>query len=286
MNLTLQKIDNIVQKKIYIYEILCEKNDEEKCSDFSYLNELLEEMNNQIDTLKKHVSTNRWYSIERMNFNNDYTEIKLINCKYNYRPNLIDIRTKIERASPKSADEGDKESTHALIKNNLVAFEYRRSGTSISVFNMILNEIWNSIRAKYDSNIKRIVLKQILEKNFFDIIKKSKRIKNVKFDVFCTNSGSDYYNLYNEKTMHETYCIEYKAKKRQSIEKQPLLDKIEGLFINKEVSKVTVDVDDEENNKRIINSDVFAKQIYIYVNKNDNGEVISEDIFQKMSELI
>ena len=56
--------------------------------------------------------------------------------------------------------------------------------------------------------------------------------------------------------------------------------------IAENVNKITVNIYDEDDNPRIINTDEFSKQFNIIVSKNQNGEIISSDIFTKMRELI
>lgn len=50
--------------------------------------------------------------------------------------------------------------------------------------------------------------------------------------------------------------------------------------------KVTVNLNDEDDNPRIINTEEFSKQYNISVEKNEIGEVIAEDMFQKLSGLL
>ena len=69
--------------------------------------------------------------------------------------------------------------------------------------------------------------------------------------------------------------------------KTSFIDKIERILAEKEkIEKVTVDIIDEDNNPRVINTEEISKQFNIDVEKNSNGEVIDVDIFSKLKELI
>ena len=69
--------------------------------------------------------------------------------------------------------------------------------------------------------------------------------------------------------------------------KTGFIKKLERLLAENEiVNKVTVNIFNEDNKPQIINTDEFAKQFNLIVSKNQNGEVISEDIFMQMKDLI
>lgn len=192
-----------------------------------------------------------------------------------------------ERRTPKSDFEGDKEKTHFVIKNGIIAYEQRRNGTCISVFSKLLNEAWKQIRNTIDSTITSIVLHQQIDTNFLEIIEKANKIKNAKFVVSSTLIGSEFFNFSGDNGVEDSYVLEVKAKKRHCFDKTNFIEKIERILASEEqVDKVTVSLNDEDDNPRIINTEEFSKQFNICVAKNDIGEVIDEDIFHKLSDLI
>ena len=78
-----------------------------------------------------------------------------------------------------------------------------------------------------------------------------------------------------------------KAKKRNEFNKTSFIQKMERILAEGEnVNKVTVNIYDEDDNPRIINTEEFSKQFNLVVSKNQNGEIISSDIFTKMRDLI
>ena len=279
---------NSINRKIFLYEIYCKQNGIEDDQEFQYTQQLFQYIQTLGNTLEyNNTADNRWYAVESIAFQNGVIYGVLVCCKYNYRPNLINVQNKIERVSPKTAAEGDKEKTHFVIKNGVIAYEQRRNGTGISVFSKLMNEAWRRIRSSIDPTIKAIVLHQIIDNSFLEIIRKANKIKNVKFVVNSHLIGSEFLNFSGDNGVEDSYVLEVKAKKRHSLDKVHFIQKIERLLATEEqVDKVTVSLNDEDDNPRIINTEEFSKQYNIYVAKNNIGEVIAEDIFQKLSDLI
>ena len=214
-------------------------------------------------------------------------QVVLMCCKYKYRPNLINIQQRTERPSPKTDDEGDKEKTHLLIYNNTIAYEQRRNGTAVSIFSRFLNQAWNQIGKVHDVEIKSIVLKQVIDTDFISKIRNANKVKNAKFIVDSSLVGSPFFNFNEDNGVQDEVVLEIKAKKRRSIDKDCFIDKLERALAEGEtVKKVTVDIYDEDDNHRIINTEEFSKQITINVRKNEYGEIDSDDIFMKLRELV
>lgn len=280
--------NNSISRKIFLYEIRCKKKRIEDDQEFHYMHQMFHLMQQLGKSLEYDNTTdNRWYAIESITIKEDVIKGILVCCKYNYRPNLINIHNKEERVSPKSDAEGEKEKTHFVIKNGIMAYEQRRNGTSISVFSKLMNKAWKIIRSGIDLTINSIVLHQLIDTNFLDIIKKANRIKNAKFIVNSHLIGSDFFNFSDDNGVEDSYVLEVKAKKRHSLDKAIFIQKIERILAsNEQVDKVTISLNDEDDNPRIINTEEFAKQFNICVAKNSIGEVVDEDIFQKLSELI
>lgn len=277
-----------INRKIFLYEIRCKKKRTENDQEFHYVHQMFNLMQQLGKSLEyNNITDNRWYAIESITIQEDVIKGILVCCKYNYRPNLINIHNKEERVSPKLDAEGEKEKTHFVIKNGIIAYEQRRNGTSISVFSKLMNIAWKRIRSEIDSTINSIVLHQLIDTNFLDIIRNANKIKNAKFIVNSHLIGSDFFNFSDDNGVEDSYVLEVKAKKRHSLDKTNFIEKIERILASGElVDKVTISLNDENDNPRIINTEEFSKQFNIYVKKNSIGEVIDEDIFQKLSELI
>ena len=279
---------NSIKRKIYIYEIYCLKKGIDENQKFDYTEKLFNEIEKNKNSIEyNNISDNRWYSVEKVNFSAQFIDCTLICCKYNYMPNLINVEDRSERNSPKKSSEGDKEKTHITIKDNVIAYEQRRNGTSATILMRLMNTAWNNIRDSVDPSISKIILRQVVEDDFLEIIHKANRIKNAKFLVSSTLINSEYFNFSNDSGVDDLYTLEIKATRKKSINKPSFIDKIERILAEKEkIEKVTVDIIDEDNNPRIINTEEISKQFNIDVEKNSNGEVIDVDIFSKLKELI
>lgn len=231
--------------------------------------------------------SSKWYSIEKINIINDNEyEIIFINCKYNHRPNYINVVTKEERESQKEKDEGDKEITHAYIKENTLLLESRRSGTTAYIISRLFNVILSQIDELNTDDGEKIVLSQILDNDFLDIINKSKRIRNIRYKVSSSLQGSQFFNYGQDENIEEEYEIKIKAKRKKTFNKNKFIEwLISNVVSKKNIEKIIVDLIDENYNKKVINNEEFGKSTYVNVEKNDKGEVISEDIFSKMKDL-
>ena len=279
---------NTIKRIIFQYEIMCKKEGEEELCDFPYLFQLIEHINSNINQYEYPDKTNsKWYGFDKINSNNLLWQVVMANCKYNYKPNLINITNRAERPSPKNNDEGDKEKTHLLIYGNVILFEHRRNGTGMYVLCKLLNDAWKTIKSVIDPRIVKIEARQILDNNFMEIIKKSNRIKGIKIIADSHLISSDFFNFSEDNGVQEKYSIEIKAKKYHQFNKYTFINRIEKfLTLDQSIDKITVDLHDEENNHRIINTEEFAKRYVINVNKDNNGDVDSYDMFLQMGSLI
>lgn len=260
---------NSIKRKIYIYEIYCQKKGIDENQKFDYTEKLFNEIEKNKNSIEyNNITDNRWYSVEKVNFSAQFIDCTLICCKYNYMPNLINVEDRSERNSPKKSSEGDKEKTHITIKDNVIAYEQRRNGTSATILMRLMNTAWNNIRDSVDPSISKIILRQVVEDDFLEIIHKANRIKNAKFLVSSTLINSEYFNFSNDSGVDDLYTLEIKATRKKSINKSSFIDKIERILAEKEkIEKVTVDIIDEDNNPRIINTEEISKQFNIDVEK-------------------
>ena len=286
-----EKIDwsKIAEKKIFSYELKYKndyKDDDSKM--FPYIDLLMEEIQENLHLYNfKHEKENKYYAIESIEKSGQFYKIILKNCKYNFTPDIINVDTQQERSSFKSLNEGDKERTHVLIIGHTMLYESRRNGTAPYIFKTFLNHALKQVQKNIDVKICCILFAQTLDKNFLEVLKKSRKIKSTKFVVKSNLIGSEYFNFNNDNGVQDNYIIEVKAKKRNQFNKENFIQKIESLLAeSKSVEKITVDICDEDNNPRIINTEEFAKFYRIYVDKTNTGEIVSDDMFNKMKGII
>lgn len=283
-----RKFPNTTQRKFFKYEVYCDKRGEEEQILFPHMDELMAEL---VKNHKKYFYDNnmdsRWYAIEDIKRDTASYEITLINCKYNYRPNLINVEDRTERTSPKIKTEGDKEKTHVMLCGNTFLFENRRNGTSVSIFSQFLDYAWSKIRRSIDPYIDRVVVKQVLDNNFLDMIKTANRVKNIKVIAHSALIGSEFFNFNNDLGVDDCYTLEIKAKRRKKFDKENLVKRFESLFAQDvKVEKVVVALDDEEGNSRVVNTEKFAQQFVVDAEKDANGVIDSEKLFASLKEII
>lgn len=287
----IQQVDwtKVAEIKILEYEIKYKEDSKDTESKPFYnigliLNEILENIANYF---VKDEKNNKYYAIDSINKNGEYYEIVLKNCKYNFTPDIINVETNNEHPSSKNLNEGDKEQTHILIYGNKLLLEKRRNGTPLGILQKYFNEALQKVKINLDAQIYKIVFAQIFDENFLDTLKRAKRIKSSKFKVKSNLLNSDFFNFSNDTGVEDTYLLEIKAKKRNEFNKINFIKKIESLLSEeKAIDKISVDICDENNISRIINTEEFAKFSKIYVSKKETGELLSTDMFEKMKGLI
>ena len=287
----IQQVDwtKVAEIKILEYEIKYKEDSKDTESKPFYnigliLNEILENIANYF---VKDEKNNKYYAIDSINKNGEYYEIILKNCKYNFTPDIINVETNNEHPSSKNLNEGDKEQTHILIYGNKLLLEKRRNGTPLGILQKYFNEALQKVKINLDAQIYKIVFAQIFDENFLDTLKIVKRIKSSKFKFKSNLLNSDFFNFSNDTGVEDTYLLEIKAKKRNEFNKINFIKKIESLLSEeKAIDKISVDICDENNISRIINTEEFAKFSKIYVSKKETGELLSTDMFEKMKGLI
>ena len=283
-----RKFPNTTKRKFFRYEIYCDKRGEKEQILFPYIDELMAEL---IKNYKQYnfdnIMESRWYAIEDVRRDNSSYEITLINCKYNYRPNLINVEDRTERTSPKTETEGDKEKTHVMLRGNTFIFESRKSGTGVSTFSQFLDSAWSEIRKRVDPHVGGLAIKQVLDTNFLDMIKTANRVKNIKIVAHSSLIGSEYFNFSNDFGVDDCYTLEIKAKRKKKFDKEKLVKRFESLFAQDvKVKKVVVALDDGEGNSRVVNTEKFAQQFVVDAEKDTNGVIDSEKLFASLKEII
>ena len=284
-----EKIDwtKIAEKKIFVYEINFKEAPRDTIKPFPYINFVLSYIREHVHSFYyKNEKENKYYGVESVEQNGSFYEIILKNCKYNFTPDIINVDTQEEHKSFKSLKEGDKEKTHILISGNTVYYESKRNGSSLYIFKMFVDMAIKNIKSILPVNVNSIVFSQILDNNFMDILKNSKKIKSTRFVVKSSLIGSQYFDFSNDNGVQDVYTLEIKAKRRNHFNKEFFVKKIEQLIAEgSKIEKILVDIYDEDDNLRVINTEEFAKFYKIFVDRSPTGEVISSDMFDKMKGL-
>lgn len=279
---------SITERKILIYELKKEIKGVDEKEDFFEFNLLADYIrNHKIEFEYTDEKRYKWYSIEDVYYKDGYYHIILINCKYNHSPNYINIISKQEKTTSKGLDDGEKELTHVLIKGNTVYYEKRLSGTGAYIFVKFINSAMKHIEIMQHQEIKKISLFQIIRNDFFALIKKSNRIKSIKYNVTTELKGSEYFDFNDDDGVQDVYSVKLKAKRKRSFNKENLIKRFEKIFSSEsEIKKITVEINDDNNQKMIINSEEFARFFILNVETNSQGIIESSDMFNKIKELI
>ena len=280
-------VNNTVQRRIEYLELKYSKDGAHNIiltlSDIKKLFELIR--NNIKNIFVNDQKKNKWCGIENIVIENDYIEVILKNCNYAYSPDVINVSTLIERSSDKDLDEGDKEKTHVLIKKDYILYEKKRNGCSHTNFKKLINMFLSSSTDKYFIKNSSVELSVIMVNDFMDKFKTSKRIKKINVSYNLQKSTDEFANFSLEEGISNIYTKTYSAVRKGSISRNRVFDILNQKAKKKDIEKITIDIVDEDDENMVINTDEYARNSIINVNKKSNGEVDTKDIFSKMLEL-
>lgn len=283
-----QTQNNLIKRRIEFFELFYyDINDEKIIIAFDELYDIFQSIKQEIDLFEfTDNSRYRWYGIDNINLNESTIEIVLKNCMFQYSPDIININSKDERPNNRGLDEGDKEKTHCLITKNNIMYEKKRNGTPFSVLKLFINSYINKSEKEKYEDIKRVEHSLVMVNDFMKVFEESTRIKNVNITVDKSHDLDEFSRFHNDDNVKETYSITYKAKRSKSINKETIRYYL-NKFVKGEdfVEKITMDIDNDEEDAMTINTEQFAKHAYIDVIKDSKGVANTIDMFAKMNEL-
>lgn len=205
-----------------------------------------------------------------------------------FRPNLINKKTGLERKNPKDLSEGDIEKTHFLFKCDknkeevYLLLESNYHGLAIGAVVEYLTAFQvEYLRAKKIARNFSIVQASIPGKDFFEELERLKRAKiaEVYFDKQLL--GSKALNFSNR-----TISLKKDLKLVASAELGENISEVAVDFFNalnlkgSNISKVRVFGNDSKNNEVILDTSLMTKRDFIKADLNpETGEVITSQIF-------
>lgn len=211
-----------------------------------------------------------------------------------FRPNLVNRRTGVERPNPKLLVEGDIEKTHFVIildkKLNEVFFIHQ-----YNFYGMTIKEVLDYLKffakeyAKEKNQKKTFTLKHqiIPEKGFLETLQSMSRVKVADVYIGKQLLGSDALNMSNR-------LVNVKSEMRLTIGSVPR-ESIKSTAVDlfnvftkgdRSISKIRIEGKDQKNNDVLIDTSFMNKQEYISVDRNtETGELISTQVFKALREL-
>lgn len=212
-----------------------------------------------------------------------------------FRPNLVNRRTGVERPNPKLLIEGDIEKTHFAIvldRNlNEVFFIHEFNFHGVTINNVL--DYFKFFAKKYATEnelSKNFTLKhQIIPKSgFIEALQSMGRVKLADVYIDKQLLGSDALNLSNKMVgVKSELKLTIGSNPRESI-KSTIVD-VFNKFNSRgsSVSKIRVEGKDERDNDVIIDTSFMNKQDYITVDRNsETGELVSTQVYAELKELV
>ena len=283
-------MSNKIERKIYYFFIRMEEEGEN--SDFVYYDLLIDEIIKNYKSYELNYTDNsKDYTIKSVNGFKDATdkynklEMVLRYCKYNFTPSVYDVSTKTLTESSKNKNQGDEEKTHFIIFNNKIYAEYKHNGASISILSKFLKKTWSNIKENNDE-LKNITIhiEKEMDSDVIEKLEKSIRIKR----MVIRKTGNFNTDFYDDETQEYTRFedISISAKRGKSLKKETIIERMKEMLSEKDISKVSIEIIDDDNQYDTILLDNYAKKRIIYVSKDSNGTIDSNDIFLEMRKLL
>ena len=237
---------------------------------------------------KFNLNSSRFTYLNSVDISENGTKFQLIfnSATYSYRAKLIDSNTLNERDNPKTMDEGEKNSTHIIIKfssNRLIVFiEQYKEALSINQLRSYLNFYSKG----FDKQSPVLFsYEQIFKDNFIEELKSLKRVTLGEIFIDKEMLGSSFMNLTdNTRTVQQEIVLNIKPKLKDTI-----VETIKDIFMNwdkgkNKVKEIRVTGTDESGHMVKFNTGFLAKNKYID-SKIDitTGEVITDEIFRLMN---
>lgn len=216
-------------------------------------------------------------------------------CKYNHKADLMSSIDGSERESNKKIFEGEKEKTHVYILfedvEAKVILEERKNGISIGALVRYLNK-WLEVYLKSKSHDKKGIYKlhygAIPSSSFLDNLKNMHSITLAEIYTHKKILGSEALNMLNREDtgMKDEIKMELRAHRKGSLLKSNLSALYESIVgEEKKISRIRV-YGKIDNMPIKLDSDFIRKYEYINTELDINGIVDTEDIFQKMKNIV
>ena len=182
-----------IKRKIYFYQILWVKNDDEKVQkDGKFIQTILDNIINQLkskircflegqDEIEEDILYLERY--ENPNFNSDRLLYRISKIRNKNLPLIFDIKDKI--TSPLDLDkyQGLFEPSHFVVfEGKIIGAEYNHYGVR-NIDSKLMKLINNYLRQNTIEDVKRIEIKPILKKEVYDIIEKFEEIRSIKISI-------------------------------------------------------------------------------------------------------
>ena len=230
--------------------------------------------------------------------NSDKSRIEIYgffkSARNQFRPNLVNRRTGVERPNPKLLVEGDIEKTHFSIildkTLNEVYFVHEFNFHGVTINNILdYFKFFAKQHASENELNKSFTLKhQVIPKSgFIETLQSMKRVKIADVYIAKQLLGSDALNLSNRFVgVKNELKLTIGSNPRESI-KSTAVDIFNAFNSGGSlISKIRIEGRDERDNDVLIDTSFMNKQEYITVDRNsDTGELVSSQVYSELKKL-
>lgn len=287
--------------KIQFYTIIRRnwKNSDEKNTEFVPFY-LAAEVIQYISTLPKkkkfyELKNNKFCFIDNVEINENFCSGYFKSARDQFRPNLLNKQTGVERKNPKEKSEGDIEKTHFVVKvdekNEEVYLFLEQNHTGISILNFInyLNNFSKKYAVKKKLETRFSLTHQVIARNnFLTELEKLEKTKIAEIHIDKKILGNNFLQFSNRIIpIQNDIMLQVKAEKKEDI-KNFAVDVYNNFSKGKDdaISKIRIYGYDENGNKTFIDTDFMGQIDFIPVQLDaDTGEAETEDLLKQLNRI-
>jgi len=287
--------------KIQFYTIIKRnwKNSDEKDTEFEpfYLvSEVLNYISKQPKKNKFYeLKNNKFCFLDEVEINGKFCSGYFKSARDQFRPDLLNKKTGVERKNPKEKSEGDIEKTHFVIrideKNEEVYLFLEHNHTGISILNFInyLKEFSKKYAVKKQIETRFSLTYQVIARNnFLTELEKLDKTKIAEIHVDKKILGNNFLKFSNRiLPIQNDIMLKVKAEKKEDI-KNFAVDVYNNFSKGKEdaISKIRIYGFDENGNKTFIDTDFMGQIDFIPVQLDDDtGEAQTLDLLNQLKRI-
>ena len=190
-----------------------------------------------------------------------------------------------ERRNDKTIDEGEKELTHVCLKVcedvAYCAVEGNRYGIGIQSMVTYLNTFVKEV--DFES---ALYYEYIATKGLADLIIQSQRIMALDVELSYQKSSEDICRQLYGTGVKQTYVSHFSAERKHSLSKDSVKKIYESVDATGKVRRVKVLLRSKDGNEMMLDSLMEKVRDKVEVEFDENGVVISTDIFSKLQEYL
>lgn len=237
----------------------------------------------EADRILDHPAKNKFYILDRCDFDVDIVTGFFTSAKYNHRPDLISKVNLKRRPNPKAIEEGESEKTHfaiiSLPKEAIMLLEAKGGGISLGPLLRYLT--------RYTPNGAHLEADLFAGTTFVKKLQEMVRATSVNVYTGQTFVNPTFGLDREMPEVQDDVIVTFRAKKRSSVKKY--INKIYANLSGSPTSQITrirVSGKSENNDDVVIDTERLTDSEFVGVDLDANGQVISDSFVPRLKDIL